>query len=264
MQLDAKYPTAEHKKASETIVGFFSESPAVEAVILTGSCARGKATPDSCLDILVLMLPEVFSTEKAGLEQRWSRFYKNEDIFRALRQVGRYSHVDMEFTDGYFVPRSRDWTSGPDEFELEIGNTLVYTVPLWERRDYLERLGTQWLPYYSDTLRRSRLTMVRRYLLNNLDHASLYANRDLHFQAFKRLYDAFQEFLQALFISRRTYPIAYDKWIREQIEGILELPQLYQQLPKLFKIEHFENLEIANKAKDLTHLFEVYVAHQGP
>ena len=49
-----------------------------------------------------------------------------------LRRVGRYSHVDLDFVDGCFVPKTRGWTSGPDEFELEIGNTLVYSVLLWE------------------------------------------------------------------------------------------------------------------------------------
>ena len=68
----------------------------------------------------------------------------------------------------------------------------------------------------------------------------------------------FQEFLQALFIARRTYPIAYDKWIREQVEEILGLPDLYKQLPKLFEFSHFESSEIADKAKDLGGLLEEY------
>jgi ADP-heptose:LPS heptosyltransferase len=81
----------------------------------------------------------------------------------------------------------------------------------------------------------------------------------LYFQAFHRLYDAFREFLQALFISRRTYPIAYDKWVREQIEEILEMPELYQQLPRLLEIEHFESQEISHKARELNRLLKKYV-----
>ena len=74
--------------------------------------------------------------------------------------------------------------------------------------------------------------------------------------AFNRLYDAFREFLQALFISRRTYPIAYDKWIREQVEEILCRPDLYQRLPRLLEISHFESDEIAWKAEELRGLLE--------
>lgn len=238
---------------------FFSARSDIEAVILYGSCARGKASRDSCLDILVLVYPEVLSTKKAVLEQQWNEFYQTREVFKALGHVGRYSHVDLDFIDGRFTPRPRGWTSGPDEFELEIGNTLVYSVPLWERGDYFERLKAQWLPYYDETLRCERLAMVCRYCLNNLDHIPLFVDRGLYFQAFHRLYDAFREFLQALFISRRTYPIAYNKWIREQIEEILGMPELYKQLPKLFEIERFESLALAHKAKDLIRLLEEYV-----
>lgn len=256
MQIGAAYPTVEHEQASEMIVGFFSARTGIEAAILTGSCARGKATYDSCLDFLVVVQPEVLSAEKTALEQHWNDFYETQGVFEALRQVGEYSNVDLEFIDGRFEPRPRSWTSGPDEFELEIGNALVYAVPLWERSDYLERLKNQWLPYYDEDLRQERLAMVRRYCLNNLNHIPLYVDRGLYFQAFHRLYDTFREFLQGLFISRRTYPIAYDKWIREQIEEILHMPELYRQLPELFKIERFESREIVNRAEALRHLLE--------
>jgi hypothetical protein len=96
--------------------------------------------------------------------------------------------------------------------------------------------------------------MVRSYCLNNLEHIPLYANRGLHFQAFQRLYNAFGEFLQVLFIARRTYPIAYDKWIQEQVEEILGMPELYRRLPKFFEIQSFESREISDKANELKRL----------
>jgi len=256
MEKKAKYPTIEHERASEAIVVFFSSFPEVEGVVLIGSCARGKASRDSCLDITILMPRKEPLTKKTALEQQWSSFYETENVFKELRKVGKYSHVDLGFIDGQFTPKPRGWTSGPDEFELEIGNTLVYSAPLWERSDYLKRLKDKWLPYYNEALRHERLVMVRQYCLNNLDHIPLYVDRGLYFQAFHRLYNAFQEFLQALFISLRTYPIAYDKWIREQIEDILGMPELYRQLPKLLEIEHFESQEIVQKAIDLRCLLE--------
>ena len=258
MAINPKYPTIEHEQAAEAIVHFFAASPVVEAVTLICSCARGKASRDSCLDMAVLVRPEVFANEREGLEEWWNSFYKRADVFKKLQQVGKYSHVDLEFFDGCFAPVSRGWTSGADEFELEIGNYLVYSVPLWKNSDYLDDLKTRWLPYYDDTLRRERLTMVRRYCHNNLDHIPLYVNRGLYFQAFDRLYNAIGEFLQALFIAHRTYPIAYDKWIREQIEEILGLPELYQKLVKFFEIRCFESQEIAVKAEDLGHLLNKY------
>ena len=260
MQIRAAYPTVEHERAAQAIVDFFAARAETEAIILMGSCARGKAVRDSCLDMLILLRPEVFSQRKNALAQQWETFYSTTEMFRVLRQVGKYSHVDLDFIDGRFVPGPRDWTSGPDEFELEIGNALVYAVPLWQRSDYLDELKARWLPYYDEALRQERLAMVRRYCTNNLDHIPLYVERGLYFQAFHRLYDAFREFLQALFISHHIYPLDYNKWIREQVEEILGMPDLYQKLPGILEITHFESREIAQKAENLGALLKEYAS----
>ncbi len=256
MRIQAVYPTLEHERAAGAVVDFFSAQADTDAVILMGSCARGKAVPDSCLDFLILLQPDVFPRAMDAMEREWKEFYTFAETFRALQQVGKYSHVDLDLIDGRFVPKPRGWTSGPDEFEVEIGNTLVYAVPLWKRSDYLDGLKAEWLPYYSEALRQERLAMVQGFCRNNLDHIPLYVARGLYFQSFNRLYDAFREFLQALFISHQSYPIAYDKWIREQVEEILGQPDLYQRLPKLLEISHFESDEIARKAQELRGLLE--------
>ncbi len=259
VRFEARYPTAEHEAAAKSIVEYFATVPAVDAVILMGSCARGKADVGSCVDILVLVQPDVLTVQGEELRGRWDRFYAEEEVFNRLHGHGRFSHVDLDFVDGCFEPQPREWTSGPDEFELEIGNTLAYAVPLWMGTDYFERLRAQWLPYYGEELRSERLAMVRRYCLNNLEHVPLYVDRGLCFQAFNRLYDAFREFLQALFIARRTYPIAYDKWIREQVEEILGLPELYRQLAGLLAVKEFQSREITQKAEKLASLLDEYL-----
>jgi len=258
MSFRASYPTVEHERAAEAIVGAFSRHPDAEAVILVGSCARGKARWDSCLDVMILVLPEVLAAKRGELERWWNDRYQAEPAFQALRCLAKFSHVDLEFVDGCFAPGPHGWVGGPDEFELAIGNTLVYSAPLWEGGDYLQGLKAQWLPYYGEELRLERLAMVRRFCFNNLEHIPPYVERGLYFQAFNRLYDALREFLQALFIARRTYPIAYDKWIQEQIEEILGLPELYRQLPRLLEISHFESEEIADRARSLWRLVEEY------
>ena len=258
MSFRPAYPTGEHQRAAEAIVAAFSQHQDAEAVILAGSCARGKARWDSCLDVMILVPPEALAAKGEELERWWADLYQAEPAFQALRRLAPFSHVDLDFVDGRFAPGPHSWTSGPDEFELAIGNTLVYCAPLWERGDHFQRLTAQWLPYYGEEMRQERLAMVRRFCINNLEHIPPYVERGLYFQAFNRLYDAFREFLQALFIARRTYPIAYDNWIREQIEEILGLPELYRQLPRLLEIQHLESGEIADRASDLRCLVEEY------
>jgi len=256
--LNPAYPTPEHAVAAQAVVRFFTETYAVDAVLLVNSCARGKATRDSCLDIVALAPSEVLRVHDETWEHEWERFDAANPAVQALKQVGAYSVVHPGLIDGVFAPRERDEAGGPDDFELQVGNFLAYSVPLWQGSDTYERLQQQWLPYYGETLRRERLAMVRWHCLNNLHHIPLYVERGLYFQSFDRLYNALQEFLQALFIARRTYPIAYNKWIREQVEEILGLPELYAQLPRLLEIQHFESREIAEKAAALERLLEAY------
>lgn len=57
MPWQAAYPTPEHEAAAKAIVGHFRASPAVVSVLLVNSCARGRATADSCLDLAVVLSP---------------------------------------------------------------------------------------------------------------------------------------------------------------------------------------------------------------
>jgi predicted nucleotidyltransferase len=258
MKLQAAYPTNEHRTAAETITAFFAANYSIDAVLLVNSCARGKATRDSCLDIIVLANPASLQPQLSQLEADWAKFEESNAAIRALKNVGKYSEVHLDFIDGVFAPPERDEAAGPDDFELWMGNYLAYSYPLWQGSDYWTRLKAQWLPYYDEALRRQRLNMVRHYCLKNLHHIPLYVERGLYFQSLDRLYNGYREFLQALFIARRTYPIAYNKWIREQVEEILGLPALYSQLTHLFEIRRFESKEIADKAEEVEALLEEF------
>ena len=149
------YPTPAHERAASAITEFFASRDEIDAVLLVNSCARGKATAVSCLDMQAIVPPGV--VERAD-------------------------------------PR---------------------------------------IPWFLD--------------------------RDLYFQAFDRFYRAFQGFLLGLHVSRRIYPIAYNKWIREQIAENLGLPQLYDQLPRLFEFDRFESRALEAKAQDLRQLVDEYV-----
>ena len=258
MKLGAFYPTPEHAAAAESFVRFVTTNFDADAVLLVNSCTRGKATRDSCLDIVMLAAPEKLAPQRQVLEKEFRTFEEGDPAVRSLWQAGKYSVVHSDYADGVFTPTEQDEAAGPDDFEVGIGNYLAYSVPLWQGSDYYDRLKAQWLPYYSEDLRTQRLKSVRHFCLNNLHHIPPYIERGLYFQAFDRLYNAYREFLQALFITRRTYPIAYNKWIREQVEEILGLPELYARLPHLFEIRNFESAEIAGKAAQVEAMLDEY------
>jgi hypothetical protein len=252
------YPTPQHSEAASVLVEHYRGQPGIDAVLLVNSCARGKATPDSCLDIAILVPEETDAVELEVYKHHWLNFYHSHPAFTALRNAGRYSVVHIDFWNGNFTCQKWDDGGGPDSFELEIGNRMVYSVPLHESGEHIQKLRDLWLPYYDEELRRQRLRMVQDACRYDLDHVLPYIQRRLYFQAFDRLYKGFQEFMQALFIARRTYPIAYTKWINEQVVDILGLPDLYPHLARLFENQHFESLELSYKADQLLDLLESY------
>jgi hypothetical protein len=221
------FPTALHEDVAQTVVGFFKGR--VDAVLVIASCARGMAVSASDLDMVVLVVPE----NRDALEHEWTAFRTSSDA------VGRLTlHLDL--IDGIYQPAKWDDGGGPDDFELEIGNHVAYSAPLWVGGPRFEKLKARWLPYYEESLRNERLEMVRNACLLDLDFIASYVERELYFQAFDRLYKAFREFLQALFISRRLYPVAYNKWIRNQVCDLLGTPELYPELPRVLEVRRLE------------------------
>lgn len=257
----AAYPTAAHERAAGAITTFFAGRPGVDLVLLANSCARGKATPDSCLDIIVIA---VEGAPVAPLEAEWRAFHAADPAFATLDAAGAFSDVHLDIVDLRIVPPDHPADEYPDDFEVLIGNYLVYAAPLWDRADRLGQLRAGWVPYYGDELRAARLAQATWCCRHHLDHIPLYVARGLWYQALDRLHLAFRCFLQALFISRRTYPIAYNKWLREQIVDILGLPDLYRQLPPLFEISDLLGTELNDKAATLHALADTYLAEPAP
>ena len=253
------YPTEMHRDAAHKTVAYFRKSKGVDAILLVNSCAREKATKDSCLDIAVLVDSEAHQDKGRDLENKWQVYCRNESFFQEFRRSGKFTEVHAYVFDGAYSEDCVEWEGGPDPFEIEIGNTLAYSFPLYVGSERLDHLKKKWLPYYSEEVRTRRLNMIERYFFNHLDRISPYVERSLYFQANKRLHWAFEKFLQNLFIAKQVYPLCYDKWIEEQIVKFLELPELFEKLPKLFEITNFQSRELITKGHFLKDLYNNYV-----
>lgn len=257
MTADKLFPTSVHRDAAEVIVAHFAHVPGVDTVLLLNSCARGMGTPQSDLDAAVLV-DGLDSASIAHLQARWEAFYATDSTLQRLYRLGRFTAVHLDIIEGKYEPAVWDDGGGPDAFEIEIGNHIAYSAPLWRNGPKYEALRATWLPYYDETLRQQRLAMVRTACLYDLDFVPFYVGRRLYFQAFDRLYHAWQEFLQALFIARRVYPLAYNKWIRLQVADWLQLPALYAELPYILEIGRLESDELIDKAAYLRRLLETW------
>lgn len=259
-----RFPTELHREVAELARNFFSAHAHVDTILVVNSCARGRGVAGSDLDMAVLITPEAASQEISSMTTKWHQFMATQPLVHRFRSTARFAHVHVDVFDGRMTPTVWDEGGGPDSFEVEIGNRVAYAAPLREAGPYFRQLQSQWLPYYEEELRLSRLAMVREACARDLEAIPFYLGRGLYFQAFDRLYKAFQEFLQALFVARCTYPLCYNKWIREQVAEWLSLPDLYEELPPILSVRRIESAELGEKADALRVLLERWTCLGAP
>lgn len=250
------FPTRLHKEAAAAISAHFLGSTKVDTVLLVNSCARGQAVADSDLDLAILVTPGVTMAEMQELDSAWKEFAQTAPAVTAYRSSGPHAHLHLDLITGDYQPGQMEDGGMPDHFEIEIGNQVGYSSPLGEAGPFFAALQRKWLPYYDGTLRSDRLEMTRQSCEYDISCIPRYLERGLYFHAFDRLTVAFQKYLQALFISKGVYPIAYNKWIRMQVETWLDMPDLYPRLAPILSVSNIESLETAEKAGSLRGLLQ--------
>ncbi|MGC9358778.1 MAG: hypothetical protein ACP5G7_00175 [Anaerolineae bacterium] len=235
--LEPGYPTQHHAAAAASALAYWAKVPNVEAVLLTCSCARNHAVPSSCVDLALLVPP---TQEERFWEQelrRFESFAESDEAIAGLAAIVPWSAVDIDIFTGEFPVPYHGYTSGADDYEVRIGNLLAWSSPLHTQGRRFEILRHLWLPYYDENTAIERQAMVLAYACNNLDHVEPYARRALLFQARKRLQHAAEEYLQALFIKHRLYPIAYDKWVAYQLRDVLGAESILLSLQQALGVE---------------------------
>jgi len=248
MNMQLSFPTRTHKEAAESVMNYFHNSKHVDTVLVVNSCARGQAVAESDLDFAILVSPGITEAEWHELENAWQTFAKTDPAISGYRSSGPHALLHLDLITGNYLPGQMEEGGMPDFFEIEIGNQVCYSEPFGEVGPFFLDLKRRWLPYYDEALRDERLRMTVQSCEYDLDRIRPYLDRHLHFQAFDRLTVAFQKYLQALFISKSTYPLAYNKWIKLQVATWLGLPDLYAQLPPILSVSNIESFETAEKA----------------
>ncbi|MEO5642416.1 MAG: nucleotidyltransferase domain-containing protein [Bacteroidia bacterium] len=256
MTLKPIFPTSLHQDTAGLINDYFLHIPNVDTVLVVNSCARGQAVPESDLDFAVLVKPGTSANEIENLESSWQIYAKAQAVLLKFKQSNQFAHIHLDIIDGNYIPTILEVGVASDFFEIEIGNHICYSAPMDNAGNYFKELQNKWLPYYNEDLRLQRLTMTRNACEYDLDHIPFFIKRGLYFQAFDILCKAFQEYLQTLFIANKTYPIAYNKWIKEQVVNLLNKPELYPKLSPILSISNIESDEINHKVKMLRELLD--------
>ncbi len=248
------FPTQLHQDTAALVRDYFWNIPNVDTVLVVNSCARGQAAPESDLDFAILVKPDTTPTEIRNIEKAWLNYSETQPTFLKYKGSNQFALLHLDIIDGKYTPTILEIGVASDFFEIEIGNQICYSAPMDNGGLYFKELQNKWLPYYDEELRRQRLTMTRNACQYDLNHIPFFIKRGLYFQAFHILYKAFQEYLQTLFIANKTYPIAYNKWIKEQVVNWLNKPDLYPKLSPILSVSNIESNEINEKAKMLGEL----------
>jgi len=248
MTLKPIFPTTLHEDTAGLVRDYFLKISNVDTILVVNSCARGLAVPESDLDFAILINPGTTPAEIGNIETAWLKYSASQPTILRYKKSNQFAHLHLDIIDGIYTPKIIENGEPIDYFELEIGNQIRYSVPMGDAGSYFQKLQNTWLPYYSEELRLIRLTAIRNACEYDLNHIAFFINRSLHFQAFDILYKAFQEYLQTLFIANRTYPIAYNKWIKEQVSKWLNKPELYPNLSPILSVSNIESNEINDKA----------------
>ncbi|HET9430880.1 MAG TPA: hypothetical protein VFO70_06875 [Chitinophagaceae bacterium] len=256
MTFEPIFPTTLHQDTAHLVRDYFLTIPNVDTTLVVNSCARGQAVPESDLDFAILVNPNTTPAEIKNIETGWQIYSESHPAFLNYKQSNQFAHLHLDIIDGNYTPTIFEIGAAPDFFEIEIGNQICYSAPMGNPGPYFQELQNKWLPYYNEDLRLQRFAMTRTACEYDLNHIPVFVNRGLYFQAFDILYKAFQEYLQALFIANKTYPIAYNKWIKEQVVKWLNKPGLYPRLSPILSINNIESNEINDKAKMLRVLLD--------
>ena len=254
MTLKPTFPTSLHQDTADLISNYFLQIQSVDTVLVVNSCARGQALSESDLDFAILVKPITTPTEIKNIETSWQTYCNTQSTFLKYKRSNPFAHIHLDIIDGNYIPTILEVGGASDFFEIEIGNHICYSAPMDSAGNYFKELQNKWLPYYNEELRLQRLEMIRNACEYDLDHIPFFIKRSLYFQAFDILCKAFQEYLQTLFIANKTYPIAYNKWIKEQIIKWLNKPELYPRLSPILSISNIESNEIKDKTKMLREL----------
>jgi predicted nucleotidyltransferase len=254
MKQVTNFPTVLHQEAAGVVTSYFSAIPQVDTILLVNSCARGVAAPESDLDFAILVEPGTSAFQRMEIETAWQSYSNSQATLSRFNHSGPFAHLHLDVIEGNYQPGILEKAGPIDYFEVEIGNQICYSAPLGVKGPYFQELQNRWLPYYDEERRIERLNFLLADCKHGIDHIAVFAKRGLHFHAFDLLYKTFQQFLQALFIANKTYPIAYNKWIREQVVKWLNMPELYPKLLPILTISDIESAEIIENSRKLASL----------
>ena len=98
------FPTELHRQATEVITTFFLEQKHIDTILLVNSLARGKATPESDIDIAILATQTITKKEIETLEGTWLDFLNTNPTLSRYINSDKFAQIHLDIIEGVFEP----------------------------------------------------------------------------------------------------------------------------------------------------------------
>jgi predicted nucleotidyltransferase len=127
---EINFPTELHRTATNASKDFFLNQQHIDTILLVNSLARGKATPESDIDMAILVPVTTTIAERERLYSIWNEFLNSDPGLKQFRRSSKFAQIHLDIFDGVFEPAPWEDGGAIDSFELEIGNRILYSEPL--------------------------------------------------------------------------------------------------------------------------------------
>jgi predicted nucleotidyltransferase len=239
---DVRFPTERQRDLTRLVLEQAAGDPDVRAAVLCCSLAAGYGDEDSDLDFAFIAESDRIEAVKGRFETLQEALNREHDMW-----------CDIDVTDGEFKPGEMGW-SDVDRFELEVGNIVVYSMPIFDRDGSLAEIRKRWLPYYSEDLAERRAKRFAKLTTNHVVQGLKSARRGHGFDSMDRLYTGIQTLIAGLYVHRRVYPVDYLKRLELHLERHLGMGELGRDLRFLFDVGELETKRLERSLHRLNDL----------
>src|SRR5436190_17124654 len=98
------FPTLLHQDAAMAAAQYFLNIENVDSILVVNSCARGLATPESDLDMAILVKPGTTADDMKVIERAWQTYARSNEAISSYRQSNQFAHLHLDIIDGNYVP----------------------------------------------------------------------------------------------------------------------------------------------------------------
>src|SRR6188768_1338402 len=104
MPVQPIFPTIKHKDAADVVEQYFLKIANVDSILVMNSCARGLATPESDLDMAILVKPGTTADDMKAIGDAWQTYSSSNEAILKYRQSNQFAHLHLDIINGNYVP----------------------------------------------------------------------------------------------------------------------------------------------------------------